>query len=96
MLLSEYTAPYLECKAKIAKAMDNLDLIPSFKVLLVDTYLHEGYPKWDELVEEWPNVTKMIQDLTAEMVELYGTSETVGDAWESLLADYKNDVKGLE
>lgn len=96
MLLSEYTAPYLECKAKIAKVMDNLDLIPSFKVLLVDTYLHEGYLKWDELVEEWPNVTKMIQDLTAEMYELYGTIGIVGDAWESLLADYKNDVKGMK
>ena len=96
MLLSEYTAPYLECKAEIAKVMDNLDLIPSFKVLLIHTYMQEEYPKWNELVEEWPNVTKILQDAVTEMFDKYnGDYALVEDALRSLLTDYENEAKGL-
>ena len=97
MLLSEYTAPYLECKAEIAKVMDNLDLIPSFKVLLIHICMNEGYPEWNALAEEWPNVTKIFQDAVTGMFDKYsGDYELVEDALRSLLADYENEVKGLK
>lgn len=96
MLLSEYTAPYLECKAEIAKVMDNLDLIPSFKVLLIHTYMCEEYPKWNELAEEWPNVTKILQDAVTEMFDKHnGDYALVEDALRSLLTDYENETKGM-
>lgn len=97
MLLSEYTAPYLECKSEIAKVMDNLDLIPSFKVLLLHTYMYEEYPKWNELAEEWPNVTKILQDTVTEMFDKHnGDYALVEDALRSLLADYEDEVEGLK
>lgn len=97
MLLSEYTAPYLECKAEIEKAMDNLDLIPSFKVLLLASYLSDGYDVWNAMAEEWPNVTKIFQDAVTGMFDKYsGDYELVEDALRSLLADYENEVKGLK
>lgn len=96
MLLSEYTAPYLECKSEIAKVMDNLDLIPSFKVLLLHTYMYEEYPKWNELAEEWPNVTKILQDAVMTMFDKYENPPLVEDALRSLLADYEDEVKGLK
>lgn len=97
MLLSEYTAPYLECKSEIAKVMDNLDLIPSFKVLLLHTYMYEEYPKWNELAEEWPNVTKIFQDTVTEIFDKHnGDYALVEDALRSLLADYEDEVKGLK
>lgn len=97
MLISEYTASYLECKAEIAKVMNNLDLIPSFKVLLLHTYMYEEYPKWNELAEEWPNVTKILQDTVTEMFDKHnGDYALVEDALRSLLADYEDEVEGLK
>lgn len=96
MLLSEYTAPYLECKAEIAKAMDNLDLIPSFKVLVLSSYLSDGYDVWNALAEEWPNVTKILRKTVLQMLERYENPPLVEDALRSLLADYEDEVKGLK
>ena len=96
MLLSEFLLPLDDCIKRIDEQIDTFDLIPSFKAALVKTYLYGPVDKWDDMQQEWPNTTRMLQELAQDLMFKYEDYELIEMALEELVSRYEDEAAAVQ
>lgn len=96
MLLSEFLLPFDDCVQSIDEMITTFDLIPSFKAILIKTYLMGPADEWEALTQEWPNVTRMLREHVESLVRQYEDYDMVEMALEELALRYDREAKNVQ
>lgn len=96
MLLSEFLLPLDDCIKRIDGRINTFDLIPSFKAVLVKAYLYGPVDKWEDMQQEWPNTTRMLQELAQDLMFKYEDYELIEMALEELVSRYEDEAAAVQ